>query len=149
MSDNNHYDDINKSNSSDDQKEYEDICYICRRPESKVGKMIHIPQNICICNDCMQKTFDTMNKGDNPYLNFMNINPNMPNMGMNFNEIPKNQKLKKKKPKEDQQEVKEAFDVKKIPSPHIIKGQLDDYVIGQDHAKKVISVAVYNPMSLS
>lgn len=144
MSDNNHYDDINKSNSSDDHKEYEDICYICRRPESKVGKMIHIPQNICICNDCMQKTFDTMNKSDNPYLSFMNINPNMPNMGINFNEIPKNQKLKKKKPKEEQQEVKEAFDVKKIPSPHIIKGQLDDYIIGQDHAKKVISVAVYN-----
>ena len=142
MSDNNNFDDINKNNHPDDQKEYEDICYICRRPESKVGKMIHIPQNICICNECMQKTFDAMNKGDNPYMSFMGINPNMPNMGMNLNEIPKTQKIKKKKPKEE--EVKEVFDIKKIPSPHIIKGQLDDYVIGQDYAKKVISVAVYN-----
>ena len=143
MSDNNHTDDINTSNNHDDHKEYEDICYICRRPESKVGKMIHIPQNICICNDCMQKTFDAMNKGDNPYISFMGINPNMPNMGMNINDIPNKQKIKKKKPKEEQ-EVKETFDIKKIPSPHIIKAQLDDYVIGQDHAKKVISVAVYN-----
>lgn len=139
MNDNNHYDDIN--NNSDENKEYEEICYICRRPESKVGKMIHIPQNICICNECMQKTFDAMNKGDNPYVSFMNLGPNMSNMGMAMNEIPKSQKIKKKKPKDETQEV---FDVKKIPSPHIIKAQLDDYVIGQDYAKKVISVAVYN-----
>ncbi|MBU3655741.1 MAG: ATP-dependent Clp protease ATP-binding subunit ClpX [Holosporaceae bacterium] len=31
-----------------------------------------------------------------------------------------------------------------IPSPLEIKGTLDDYVIGQDHAKKVLSVAVHN-----
>ena len=37
-----------------------------------------------------------------------------------------------------------AFDVKSIPAPHKIKAQLDDYVIGQEYAKKVISVAVYN-----
>jgi ATP-dependent Clp protease ATP-binding subunit ClpX len=28
--------------------------------------MIHIPNQICICADCMQKTFDTINKPDNP-----------------------------------------------------------------------------------
>ena len=28
--------------------EYEEICYICRRPESVAGKMIKIPNNICI-----------------------------------------------------------------------------------------------------
>ncbi|MBM3602880.1 MAG: AAA family ATPase, partial [Alphaproteobacteria bacterium] len=31
-----------------------------------------------------------------------------------------------------------------IPSPLEIKSTLDDYVIGQDHAKKVLSVAVHN-----
>ena len=36
-------------NIEEDDDGYEDICYICRRPESKAGKMIHIPQNICIC----------------------------------------------------------------------------------------------------
>ncbi len=34
--------------------------------------------------------------------------------------------------------------IKKLPSPSQLKAQLDDYIIGQDHAKKVISVAVYN-----
>ena len=28
------------------EKEYEDVCFICRRPESKAGKMYHLPNNI-------------------------------------------------------------------------------------------------------
>lgn len=132
-------------NVKDDKNtdDYEAICYICRRPESKVGKMIRIPNNICICSDCMQKTFDTINTKGSPYMDMMNLPPNMMNLNLNNlqNEIPKSQKLKKKKPKEEE-EVQ--FDMKNIPSPHIIKAQLDEYVIGQEHAKKIISVAVYN-----
>ena len=121
--------------------DYEDICYICRRPESKVGKMIHIPNNICICSDCMQKTFDTINTGNVPYMDMMNLGPMMNFSGIQ-NEIPKSQKLKKKK--EEKKEDTKTIDLKNIPAPHVIKRQLDDYVIGQEHAKKVISVAVYN-----
>ncbi len=47
-------------------------------------------------------------------------------------------KKKKKKVK------KELFKLSEIPAPHAIKAQLDEYVIGQEQAKKVISVAVYN-----
>lgn len=125
---------------ADRDDRYEDICYICRRPESKAGKMIHIPNNICIYNDCMQKTFDTMNNGSMPYMDIMKFDPSMMQFSSIKNEVPKNQKLKKKK--EDQGAP--ALDIKNIPAPHIIKGQLDDFVIGQEYAKKVISVAVYN-----
>jgi ATP-dependent Clp protease ATP-binding subunit ClpX len=34
--------------------------------------------------------------------------------------------------------------VKKLPKPKEIKGVLDEYVIGQDHAKRILAVAVYN-----
>ena len=36
------------------------------------------------------------------------------------------------------------FHLKNVPSPKEIKGYLDEYVIGQEKAKKILSVAVYN-----
>ena len=136
----------------DKDKEYEDICYVCRRPESKAGKMIHLPiNNICVCADCMQKSFDTMNKGGFNYSDMMNLNQlnnlnfqellGMPVMNSGEDPIPQSQKLKKKKPKEEQAPT---LDIRDIPKPHVIKAQLDDYIIGQEYAKKVVSVAVYN-----
>ena len=38
----------------------------------------------------------------------------------------------------------EKLDLRNIPAPHEIKHMLDEYVVGQDYAKKVMSVAVYN-----
>ncbi|GGK30462.1 ATP-dependent Clp protease ATP-binding subunit ClpX [Caldalkalibacillus thermarum] len=38
----------------------------------------------------------------------------------------------------------EELDLKELPKPHEIRKHLDDYVIGQDMAKKALSVAVYN-----
>ncbi len=143
---------INKGQDNRDN-EYEDVCYICRRPESKAGRMVRIPNNICICQDCMQKTFDSMGSMN------MNMFPGMPYMDMftggaapAYEEIPKNQKLKRKKPEPKAEEKKEAktgeqeeiFDLAHLPAPHIIKQHLDEYVIGQEHAKKVMAVAVYN-----
>ena len=129
-----------------DDNQYEHICYVCRRPESKAGKMITMPGGMCLCHDCMQKSFDAIMKNG---MDFSQLQ-NMPYMNMNLNdfnnlnipgmEIPKKQKIKKKSEKEAQP----AFDLKNIPAPHKIKGELDQYVIGQEQAKKVISVAVYN-----
>ena len=132
--------------SSDNADNYEKICYMCRRPESKAGPMITMPGGMCLCHDCMQKAFDTVTKGGMDFSKMPNM-PSMPYMGMNFsdltqmppvNEIPQRQKLKKKKEPEKQLTMKD------IPAPHIIKGKLDEYVIGQDKAKKVMAVAVYN-----
>ena len=245
-----------------DEKEFEDICYICRRPESKAGRMFHLPNNICICDDCMHKTMDAISQFDyqqmmnNPmFMNMLNNpfnpygDPTKPNGtsgqksagGGNGNNgaetagaqdgnsasgigngadgtnnagttgsdagtsadgdkagnagtgaqggnsasdntaadildasdadddsqngsdessgnrrgfpnisfinladfmndgMPQKQKIKKKGTG-----TKPLIDLKSIPAPHKIKEQLDQYVIGQEYAKKVISVAVYN-----
>ena len=47
------------------------------------------------------------------------------------------------KEKTEKAEVQET-DITKVPKPHEIKKYLDEYIIGQDDAKKVLSVAVYN-----
>ena len=149
-------------NSKDDENksQFEDVCFVCRRPESKAGKMFHLPNNICICDDCMHRTMEQVSQFD--YQNLLN-NPSLLNElnkhtgsfpgfnlfggsdggkdGFNFGGgIPNSQKIKKKSEKKE----KPAFDIKNIPAPHKIKAKLDEYVIGQDQAKKVMSVAVYN-----
>ena len=48
------------------------------------------------------------------------------------------------KKKANKDKTKPVIDISKIPLPHKIKEQLDEYVVGQEQAKKVMSVAVYN-----
>lgn len=122
--------------------EYEKICFLCRRPESVAGKMIELPQKMYVCPDCMQKSMDAMNNMPFDYNQFMN-NPGMPVMGFEDmeNEIPQAQKVKKRKPEEERVPI---LALKDIPAPHKIKAKLDEYVVGQEHAKKAMSVAVYN-----
>ena len=153
--------DKDASGKKDDKKEYEDVCFICRRPESKAGKMYHLPNNICVCDDCMHRTMDAVSQYD--YQGMLN-NPEMMNMLNNMNKdgkypnisfvnladlqgndgIPNKQKIKKKKEKEKEKEADPVFNIRDIPAPHKIKASLDEYVIGQELAKKIISVAVYN-----
>ena len=44
----------------------------------------------------------------------------------------------------DKDEEQNSQEEKPIPKPHEIKAYLDEYIVGQDDAKKVLSVAVYN-----
>ena len=144
--------------SQDKNSEYEDVCFVCRRPESKAGKMFKLPNNICVCDDCMHKTMDAVSQFD--YQGMLN-NPNFQKEMDDFSKqngfpnisfvnladlqgdggIPNKQKIKKKKKKDSEKPV---LDIRNIPAPHKIKASLDEYVVGQEHAKKVISVAVYN-----
>ncbi len=139
--------DEKKENHVEEKKKeddgYEKYCFICRRPESVVGKMIELPNHINVCSECMQKSFDAMNSGEIDLNRLMNM-PGVQifNMGDLENMIPKQQKVKKKKPKEKKEEP--VLDIRKMPAPHKIKASLDEYVVGQEYAKKAISVAVYN-----
>ena len=125
------------------EDEYEKVCFLCRRPESKTGPMITLPQNIHICTECMQKSFDTMNNSNMNYGELMSHMPNISMMDLSSipNQVSEKQRVKKKKKTE---EKKQEFTMKDVPPPHKVKEKLDEYVIGQEHAKKVISVGVYN-----
>ena len=159
------FDDLEEKVKED---EYEDVCFMCRRPEHVAGKMFKLPNNICVCNDCMHKTMDTVSQYDyqgmlhqpgafngqgmmmtpEEFNKFQSQFPNITFMNLadlqGQGGIPNKQKLKKKKTAEEGSKEEPVIDIKKIPVPHKIKAQLDDYVVGQEHAKKVISVAVYN-----
>ncbi len=146
-----------KNAGKSDNSEYEDVCFICRRPESKAGKMFKLPNNICVCDECMHRTMDAVSQfdyqgmlsnsqfqkemdeltrqGGFPNISFVNLADLQGDGG-----IPNKQKLKKKK----KAEKTPVLNIRDIPAPHKIKQSLDEYVVGQEHAKKVISVAVYN-----
>ena len=129
-------------NTKDHEDEYEKICFVCRRPESITGKMIDLPNGICVCNDCMQKSFDAMTSGQIDFSQLMNMpGVQILNMADLEQAVPKKQKVKKKK---EGEETKPLIDIQNIPAPHKIKAKLDDYVVGQEYAKKAMSVAVYN-----
>ncbi|MCD7884596.1 MAG: ATP-dependent Clp protease ATP-binding subunit ClpX [Lachnospiraceae bacterium] len=73
-----------------------------------------------------------------PTISMINLGDIFGNLGM-----PRQQQQQiKKKPKE--KKPQKELDIAHIPAPHKIKASLDEYVVGQEHAKKVISVAVYN-----
>lgn len=224
---------------SSDNNEYEDVCYICHRPERIAGKMINMPGGVCVCPDCMQKIFDGISGvGENPFGHLFddmeedeiyddgyedeeddsseneegeessekkvdssdkkvdssdknvddkskefsgNITKDKNNdgnekenkdgqnkksihrrrkkkSGLDFSKfsnigmidlsdlssiVPNSQRIKRKahRKKED---IKPIFSVDNMPHPHQIKEKLDEYIIGQDKAKKIMSVAVYN-----
>ena len=116
---------------------------MCRRPESKCGKLMRLPGGLNICTDCMQRSFDTFRQSG------IDINslPKIPLGRLDFSQLqddmppqPKGVKKKKAEEKKSQEELKFSD----VPRPHRIKAMLDEYVVGQEKAKKVLSVAVYN-----
>lgn len=149
------------SEDDSDNGDYEKVCFVCRRNESTAGKMVTMPGGITVCPDCMQKAFNSFDSSMLPPgmdgFGGMNLNSDnhdgddsnkIPNLGfINLGdlggfgrEIPKNQRLKKKKKNTE----KKVFNRNEVPAPHKLKEMLDEYVVGQDKAKKAISVAIYN-----
>ena len=146
-------DEILEEEDDEDEDEYEEVCMMCHRPESKAGRMLHMPGNICICDDCFKRSMDAVDElqisgvFDDPEFQkeMKDFDKKMPQIRfINVNDlqgkgIPNKQKLKKKK-----KDPTPQLTLKDIPSPHKIKEGLDEYVVGQEYAKKAISVAVYN-----
>ena len=74
--------------------------------------------------------------GRRPSISFLNLG-DLFGGGFGGGQQPKVKKKKKEGPKP-------VFSIDNIPAPHKIKEELDKYIIGQERAKKVISVAAYN-----
>ncbi|MBP5659845.1 MAG: ATP-dependent Clp protease ATP-binding subunit ClpX [Lachnospiraceae bacterium] len=177
-------------------EEFESVCMVCMRPESKAGSLIKLPGNMCVCADCLQKTID-MAESMNLTSSFFNTpgvnapqNPAPPeapkpstentdtaatvNTEASSQDTPDDEQEEKKQgrpfsgggfpnisffnlndlqngfpgmaaksPKKKKKPL-EPINLKDVLPPHKIKEKLDEYVIGQEQAKKIISVAVYN-----
>ncbi len=82
-------------------------CSFCGKTENQVNRLITGPDNVCICDQCIEVCADMVEEG------------------MRYDDDDNGFEINLVKPKE-------------------IKAFLDEYVIGQDAAKKVLSVAVYN-----
>nr|WP_314532491.1 ATP-dependent Clp protease ATP-binding subunit ClpX [uncultured Fusobacterium sp.] len=102
-----------------------DKCSFCGRSENEVRQLFQGPsQDVFICNNCVEGCHSLMNEED-PY------------------SLEEEYKML-----EDMDKIasgeKYIGDPIELLKPIEIKAKLDEYVVGQDEAKKVLSVAVYN-----
>ena len=89
-------------------------CSFCGKTQEQVKKLIAGP-DVYICDECVELC----------------------------NEILDEEFLDNKEKPENADATTET-DMKKVPKPHEIKNYLDEYIIGQDDAKRALAVAVYN-----
>ena len=93
-------------------------CSFCGKTQDQVKKLIAGPE-VYICDECVDLCNEILDE--------------------EFFE----QREKKNEGKESEKKSTQEED-KPIPKPHEIKAYLDQHIVGQDDAKKVLSVAVYN-----
>lgn len=91
-------------------------CSFCGKTQDQVKKLIAGP-DVYICDECVELCNEILDE-----------------------EFFENKDKDSKKEEETKQE--ESLD--SIPKPHEIKAHLDAHIVGQEDAKKVLSVAVYN-----
>ena len=94
------------------------FCSFCGRHASQVKKLISSPNgSAAICTDCLEICRNMVLPSDVGTRDYGKV---------------------------DAVDNEEGKPVLKVLSPNAIKQVLDGYIVGQDHAKKTLSVAVYN-----
>lgn len=94
------------------------VCSFCGKSQTMVGHIVVGPE-VSICNECIDVCNSVLEE-----------------------EMGKQEPLKPVA-ETDAKETSKTYDFK-CPTPKEIKASLDEHIIGQDKAKKIISVAVYN-----
>ncbi len=89
-------------------------CSFCGKSQHEVKKLIAGPE-VFICNECVDLCHEIILEEFGPI-----------------------------EAAEQHDDESASFDLDKLPTPSEIKAILDDYIIGQDVAKKTLAVAVYN-----
>jgi len=101
-------------------------CAFCGKTPQQVNAMISGPNGIYICDECISICAEAM----------------MRDMGMHTqNYIPSESEAL---PMLSNEEPEPADVLENLPTPHELYDRLSDFVVGQDEAKRALSVAVYN-----
>ena len=97
-------------------------CSFCGKPQGYAAKLIS-GNGAYICDECVRMCMDIIME----------------------DEMPAGQAASgTSRPSQHGSSVPMHLDFSRLPKPQQIKERLDQYIIGQEHAKKVLSVAVYN-----
>jgi ATP-dependent Clp protease ATP-binding subunit ClpX len=100
-------------------------CSFCGKSQEQVRKLIAGP-GVYICDECVDLCNEIL---DEELLDSDSTAP---------------QQQPRPEPPQKQRNRATSISLNQIPKPREIKEHLDEHVIGQDEAKKVLSVAVYN-----
>ena len=103
-------------------------CAFCGKDIDEVNKLVKssFDENIYICDKCSRTVMGLIQRDDRM-------------------EICKSRRVWEEKRRMEREKKKEKFEKEPFNlTPHQIHRELDRFIIGQEHAKKVLSVAIYN-----
>ena len=92
-------------------------CSFCGKTRSQVRKLIQGPNHVYICDECVKTCEDIIKEADRAEADFREA---------------------------EEPQFAPAAPIKELPTPHEIYNELSQYVMGQEEAKRAMSVAVYN-----
>ena len=93
----------------------EACCSFCGKSRAQVDQLIQGPGGVYICNECVRGCSSLIEEANSAYLD-----------------------------EDPDEEASPTAHIRSLPTPHEIYEELSQYVMGQEEAKRAMSVAVYN-----